>query len=786
MRTTLLIRDLGYAGAQRQLVALAKGLHCAGDSVTVVSFYGGPMQSELEAADVNVIALGKKSRWDMLGFLLRLVRQIRGSQPDVLYSFLNEANLVTALMKPLLPRTRIVWGLRDSETDAALYGWLGRLVFTLSKYLSRWPDLLIANSHSGARYYATQGYPADRLEVVPNGIDTDRFQPNAEARTRVRRELGIADDEVLFGIVGRLSPMKDYATFLRAAAQVKGQVRFLAIGGGTGDYGDEMRALAEQLGLSSKLLWSAPRSDMPDVFNALDALVSSSAFGEGFSNVAGEAMACGTPCIVTDVGDSARLVADTGFSVPPRDPDALAQAMQRFADATVGHLIEVAGERLPTSPTALIESSSGPRSLSWATTALGLASPRTRIVEHFTLPLMIERTRAAIGQSTSAPLHPSSFIVHPLFVITALGSGGAEMMLTQLITNLDRTRFAPEVITLIPGGKHTDILRAAGIPVHDLGMVAGKPSLSSLLKLRRLTKQIAPDLLVGWMYHGNLAATLASWIGHRAPVIWNVRQSLYDLAYEKRGSAMVIKALAHLAFNPQHILYNSQISARQHEAIGYDATKTILVPNGFNTDAFKPDAAARASVRQELGLPPDAILIGRFGRNSAMKDYPTFIEAMKLLPNAHAIIAGVGTSELKSTVTGHSSFVILDERHDLPRLTAALDIACSSSAFGEGFPNVVAEAMCSGIPCVVTDVGDSAWLLQDAGKIVPPDDPKALAAALNELISLPSHERHALGQRGRQRILDQFSLPAVVSQFESLLLSTSSPLHFSPSSPCVA
>ncbi|MBL9145312.1 MAG: glycosyltransferase [Verrucomicrobiaceae bacterium] len=783
MRLTLLIRDLGYAGAQRQLVALAQGLHRAGDSVTVVSFYGGPMQSELEAAGVNVIALGKKSRWDMLGFLWRLVQQIKASRPDVLYSFLNEANLVAALMKPLLPRIRIVWGLRDSKTDAALYGWLGRLVFTLGKFLSRWPDLLIANSHSGARYYATQGYPADRIQVVPNGIDTERFQPNAEARARIRSELGI-DDEILFGIVGRLSPMKDYATFLHAAAQVKGKVRFLAIGGGTSDYGDQMRTLAEQLGLASKLLWSAPRSDMPDVFNALDALVSSSAFGEGFSNVAGEAMACGTPCIVTDVGDSARLVADTGLSVPPREPDALAQAMQRFADSVVGHLSEVAGGRLPTSPETHNESSTGPRSLTWATTALGLALPRTRIVEHFTLPLMIERTREVISYPASSIQKPATRVA---FLITALGSGGAEMMLTQLITNLDRTRFAPEVISLIPGGKHTDILRAAGIPVHDLGMVAGKPSLASLLKLRRLTKQIEPDLLVGWMYHGNLAATLASWIGHRAPVIWNVRQSLYSLAYEKRGSAMVIKALAHLGFNPQHILYNSQISARQHEAIGYDATKTVLVPNGFNTESFKPDANARASVRQELGLPPDAILIGRFGRNSAMKDYPTFIEAMKLVPNAHAIIAGTGTEELKSLVIGHSSFVILAERHDLPRLTAALDIACSSSAFGEGFPNVVAEAMCSGVPCVVTDVGDSAWLLQDAGKVVPPNNARALAAALNELIALPSHERHALGERGRQRIIDHFSLPAVVAQFESML----SPVHPSsfilhPSSPCVA
>jgi glycosyltransferase involved in cell wall biosynthesis len=305
----------------------------------------------------------------------------------------------------------------------------------------------------------------------------------------------------------------------------------------------------------------------------------------------------------------------------------------------------------------------------------------------------------------------------------------------------------------------------------------------------------------------------------------------------------------------------------------------VLVPNGFNTESFKPDPAAHPSVRAELGLSPHAILIGRFGRNSAMKDYPTFIEAMKLVPNAHAIIAGVGTHELAVTsvlkgrdnkaqgetlgsapastepCTGETTLPsrptdaclapsglqtsssqtqgstlgcdvpplqgsetnpptpssdlqsrtsaiqhprssiqspapnvhILDERHDLPRLTAALDIACSSSAFGEGFPNVVAEAMCSSVPCVVTDVGDSSWLLQDAGRVVPPSDARALAVALNELIAMPSHERLALGQRGRQRIMDHFSLPAVVSQFESLLSAVHpSSLILHPSSPCVA
>ncbi|MFZ4596403.1 MAG: glycosyltransferase, partial [Verrucomicrobiaceae bacterium] len=128
----------------------------------------------------------------------------------------------------------------------------------------------------------------------------------------------------------------------------------------------------------------------------------------------------------------------------------------------------------------------------------------------------------------------------------------------------------------------------------------------------------------------------------------------------------------------------------------------------------------------------------------------------------------------------------LGERHDLARLTAALDIACSSSAFGEGFPNVVAEAMGCGIPCVVTDVGDSAWLLDGAGTVVPPNNAAALAEALNRMVALTPEQRHALGKAGRQRILDQFDLHAVVQQFEALF-STSPPLHFSPlPKPCAA
>lgn len=744
-RITLMIRDLGHAGAQRQLVALACGLDPKRFDVSVVSFYGGAQMAALQEKGIRAICIEKRHRWDMIGFLWRMARTLRQLQPDVLYTFLNESNLMGALLKPLLSQTRLIWGLRDSQTDAALYGWLGKLVFKLTTRLSSVPDLHIANSHSGAAYYTGLGYPAGRMRVVANGIDIMIFQHDEPAGTALRSSLGLTHDAKLLGLVGRLSPMKDHLTALRALALVPAKVHLLIVGNGDEAYATSLRDEVERLKLADRVHWSPARNDMPAVFSALDGLLSSSAYGEGFSNVIGEAMACGGPCVATDVGDSARLIGKTGFTAPPRNPAALADAIRQLLDAP---------------------------------TNLGFKA-RERIENEFTVARMVEATSDILSSPAPRPI---------AILTTGLGTGGAEMMLTQICSQIDRSRFAPEVISLTEGGKHVGALKAMGIPVHCLGMKAGRPSLASLLRLRRIVRRMKPALLVGWMYHGNLAATLASWIANRVPVIWNVRQSLYDLTKEKSGSALVIKALAKLSRNPVHIVYNSRISARQHEAIGYRADRTLITANGFNTDAFRPDATARQSVLQELGLDDNALLIGRFGRNSAMKDFPTFLKAAELIrvkhPQAHFLIAGTGTESLPAGSNIH----LLGERNDLPRLTAALDLACSSSSFGEGFPNVVAEAMACAVPVVATDVGDSSWLLDGHGHIVSANDPQALASAMSEVLRLSKDERQAIGVAARRRILQHFTLQAVVRDFETLLADTIEPATpLSPSQkPCVA
>lgn len=330
LKIAFLIRDLTYGGAQRQLVTLVKGLNKEDFNVTVLYFYsGGFLEKDLKDCGVQLICVEKRERWDIFSFFLRLIYQLKKLQPDVFHGYLNESNLLTIFLKPFLPLTRIIWGIRDSNMDLKDYDWLSRLLFYLEAILSRFSDVIIVNSHAGKTYYQTHGFPADKMVVIPNGIDTKRFQPEPEAGRKVRAAWGISEDNILIGLVGRLHPMKDHFTFLRAAAllcEERQDVHFVCVGTGAENYVQELHQLSHDLGISEKVIWAGTRADMPAVHNALDIAVSSSAYGEGFSNVIGEAMACGIPCVVTDVGDSKWIVGDTGLVVPPMNPQALFSA----------------------------------------------------------------------------------------------------------------------------------------------------------------------------------------------------------------------------------------------------------------------------------------------------------------------------------------------------------------------------------------------------------------------------------------------------------------------------
>lgn len=330
-----LARSLDRGGAERQLVVLASGLARRGHAVAVAVFFGGGVyEAELAAAGVRVINLGKQGRWDILAFLNRLVRLVRKECPDVLHSYLGVPNILAVVLKPFLPGTRIVWGVRASNMDLSRYDWLSRLAYVLERRLARFSDRIIANSHAGKRHAVENGFPEDKIFVIPNGIDTEYFRFDPEGRRQVRLAWGVGEDEILVGLAARLDPMKDHSVFLEAASRIareRREVRFVCVGGGPADYAEALKQRAAALSLTNQLIWVGARDDMPAVYSALD-IASSSSYSEGFSNTIAEAMACGVPCVVTDVGDSALIVGDTGSVVPTGDHSALAAAIQRLTD----------------------------------------------------------------------------------------------------------------------------------------------------------------------------------------------------------------------------------------------------------------------------------------------------------------------------------------------------------------------------------------------------------------------------------------------------------------------
>lgn len=336
MKILFLARSLDYGGAERQLVVLAKGLAARGHDVIVAVFYsGGPLEKDLRNSGVVVRSLNKRSRWDVVPFVMTLLQVVRSERPDIIHGYLCEPNIFSLLPKLFLRRLKVVWGIRSSYVDSNKYDWVGTINSKLACWLSRFADCIIANSQAGYEYHVSEGYPNKTMVVIHNGIDTDRFCRDMQRRQRIRTEWGVTKADKVIGYVARLDPMKDHPTFLGMAAslvQERENVTFVCVGNGRPEYRESLLGLADRLGLKDHILWLSARQDVESVFNGLDIAVNSSQFGEGFSNVVAEAMACGVPCVVTDVGDSAFIVGDKGKVVPPNNPDALKSAIVDLLD----------------------------------------------------------------------------------------------------------------------------------------------------------------------------------------------------------------------------------------------------------------------------------------------------------------------------------------------------------------------------------------------------------------------------------------------------------------------
>jgi len=325
----------------------------------------------------------------------------------------------------------------------------------------------------------------------------------------------------------------------------------------------------------------------------------------------------------------------------------------------------------------------------------------------------------------------------------------------------------PVVISLTGRGQLGQQLEDDGIAVFDLGMARSRPSLAGILRLVRLIRRYRPRIVQSWMYHADLLSALALRCSGRwydTPLIWGVRCSNMDLARYPRGLRRVVRFCALLSSLPDVIVFNAEAGLEFHRKLGYKPHRTQVIDNAIDTDTFQPDRALRNVVRDELGISPGVPLLAHVARVDPMKDHATFFEALTRLNDVEALVIGHGTEKLPAQRGVHC----LGHRDDVARLLSACDLIVSSSTFGEGFSNALAEGMAAGLPAVTTDIGDAARIVGSAGLVVPHSDAAAMAAAIQLLLGESMTVRLARRLEARDSIEKRFTVQRAVAAYDDL------------------
>lgn len=354
-------------------------------------------------------------------------------------------------------------------------------------------------------------------------------------------------------------------------------------------------------------------------------------------------------------------------------------------------------------------------------------------------------------------------------------------MLTRLISARGQGKVRHMVVSMMDEGVFGRDIRAQGVQLHALGMHRGSPSFAGLLKLVHLLRKHNPDVLITWLYHADLIGFIAgTWVGVRKK-FWNLRCS--NMTNDNRSilSRMMMWALICLSPCLNKVIVNSKAGQRHHMALGYRPRGWKIIPNGVDLNQFQPAPSARSQLRDEIGAPEDALLIGHVARCHPMKDYTTLLDALEKVaehnPSSHFVLVGKDVNlsnpffaEKNNQQVFGGRIHLLDSRNDIPKIMAGLDILVQSSAYGEGSPNSVIEAMACSVPCVVTDVGDTAVIVDNTGWVVAPSDVDGLAEALLDGLRLTDVERQELGKAARKRIEEHYNIDAVVAQYHALIL----------------
>jgi glycosyltransferase involved in cell wall biosynthesis len=364
------------------------------------------------------------------------------------------------------------------------------------------------------------------------------------------------------------------------------------------------------------------------------------------------------------------------------------------------------------------------------------------------------------------------------FVTTSLGRGGAEAALVRLLERLP-AGWPVGVVSLTGRGIHAEAIERLGIPVHDLGLRSPREALPALPRLVRCLRRLQPAIVQTWMYHADLLGGIAAWLAGVPHTVWSLHHADLKPATNPRRTLAVVRACAILSrFLPDRIVSCSAAGVDVHSAAGYRRERFTVIPNGVDSEVYRPDPQARASLVRELGIDATAPLVGLVARDHPHKNVAGFIAAAGRVHRRRAdvvfLVAGTGLDEdhagcaaaARAAGLGHG-IRFLGPRDDMPRLMAALDMLAVSSV-AEAFPLVLIEAMACAIPCVTTDVGDAARIVGDPDGVVPAGDDDLLADAILRMLDLDPDARRAIGAAARGRAIALYDLRTTVGRYASL------------------
>jgi glycosyltransferase involved in cell wall biosynthesis len=361
-------------------------------------------------------------------------------------------------------------------------------------------------------------------------------------------------------------------------------------------------------------------------------------------------------------------------------------------------------------------------------------------------------------------------------ISTGLETGGAEVQLMRLIAAMDHDEFEMMVISMDRDTYLADRIRELGIPVHSLCL---RKQPFALWKGFQLLRQFNPDVIHGTMYQGGVFGTLCRRFLPKKPhVIWTVHEPLEHYDQEPLRKRLQLRLWGKMSKSPECLMYVSHLNMEQHLAYGFNNQKAVVIPNGVDTTRFGPAKEKGLAIRESLGIPESCIVIGKTARYHRQKNHVGFLRSAAILAakhdNVRFMLVGTNVDEKNTTLTDligelglDGKVYMLGNREDIPEIVNAYDIATLTS-LGEAFPLTLGEAMVSAVPCVATDVGDNAFIIDDTGYVVPVDDDQAMADSWEKIVVLTEKERHELGQKARQRCLDNFTLDQQVMQHEDL------------------